>query len=86
MLGHTNSKLVKNGQKPQNTSTKNTDIMDTPNGHVMFFFSNFHYILKRVGLSYLQAGLISPLTSAVTIVTGNCQDLTPRCHESDTLF
>jgi hypothetical protein len=43
-------------------------------------------ILKRVGLSYLQAGLMSPLTSAVAIVTGNCQDLTSRCHNSDTLF
>ncbi len=42
--------------------------------------------LKRVGLSFLQARLIQPLTSAVTIVTENCQDLTPRCHKSDTLF
>ncbi len=42
--------------------------------------------LKRVGLSYLQAGLMSPLTSAVTIVTGNSQDLTPRCQKSDTLY
>jgi hypothetical protein len=39
-----------------------------------------------VGLSYLQVGLMSPLTSAVTIVTGNCKDLTPRRHKSDTLF
>jgi hypothetical protein len=43
-------------------------------------------LLKRVRLSYLQVGLMPPLTSAVTKVTGKCLDTTPRCHKSDTLF
>ncbi len=43
--------------------------------------------LKNVGLSYLQAGHLPPfLISAVTKVTEKCQDMTPRCHESDNLF
>ena len=42
--------------------------------------------LKRVGLSYLQPGLMPPLTSAVTKVTEKCQDMTPRCHKSVNLF
>ncbi len=42
--------------------------------------------LKRVVLSYLLVGLMLPLTSSVTIVTENCQNLTPRCHKCDTLF
>jgi hypothetical protein len=39
-----------------------------------------------VGLSYLQVGLMPPLTSAVTKVTEKCLDVTSRCHNADNLF